>query len=240
MEKKPRKVKVYGLDSTKAIRARLIEILQERVRYHKDKFIAPILYDEMRSMEVKKNGKVEHSDNSHDDQVFSYLMALWVWYDGKNLAENWGIQKNTLKTDSDNEIDELTLEDNIEAVEKIDPQVLADYEEGSTMAEINKFLEENSKFTTSSTLSDQIRQNDYAYINQQIIQDPTFRKAYSEHYGLSERMLLDGNPGIYTQIPSEVFDMDDDFDYDDDDMSGHYNSHGRPLAGNLSPWWTKV
>ena len=45
---------------------------------HKDKFIAPILHHEMESMEVKKNGKVEHSQNSHDDQVFSYLMALVV------------------------------------------------------------------------------------------------------------------------------------------------------------------
>jgi hypothetical protein len=240
MVKQKQKMRVYCLYSTPAIRNRLIEILFERMMYHKDKFIAPILHQEMQSMVTKKNGKVEHSDNSHDDQVFSYLMALWVWYDGKNLAENWGIQKNTLKTDSDNEIDELTLEDNIESVEKIDPQVLTDYEEGSTMSEINKFLEENSKFTTSSILSDQIRLNDQAYINQQIIQDPTFRKAYSEHFGLSERMLMDGNPGIYTQIPAEVFDMsDDDFNYDDDDM-GHYNSHGRPLAGNLSPWWTKV
>ncbi len=115
MEKKPRKVKVYGLDSTKAIRARLIEILQERVRYHKDKFIAPILYDEMRSMEVKKNGKVEHSDRTHDDQVFSYLMALYVWYDGKNLAENWQIRKNTLKTDDARELEENAFEDEIES-----------------------------------------------------------------------------------------------------------------------------
>jgi hypothetical protein len=68
--KHKRLLKVYGLDSTKAVRARLIEILMERVRYHKDKFIAPILHTEMQSMEVKKTGKVEHSDNSHDDNVF--------------------------------------------------------------------------------------------------------------------------------------------------------------------------
>ena len=86
---------MYGTDSTKDVRARLIEILYDRVAYHKDKFIAPILLKEMEAMEVKKNGKVEHSDNSHDDQVFSYLMALYVWYEGKNLAENFHIIKNT-------------------------------------------------------------------------------------------------------------------------------------------------
>ena len=101
VEKRPRKVKVYGLDSTKNVRARLIEILMERVSYHKDKFVAGILLDEMKAMQVKKNGKVEHSDRSHDDQVFSYLMALYVWYDGHNLIENFGIRKSTIKTDTD-------------------------------------------------------------------------------------------------------------------------------------------
>ena len=109
--KKTQKVRVYGLDSTREVRARLIEILYDRVAYHKDKFVAPILHHEMQSMEVKKTGKVEHSQNSHDDQVFSYLMALYVWYDGKNLAENFHIMKNTLKTDQDQDIDELDMPD---------------------------------------------------------------------------------------------------------------------------------
>lgn len=41
------KIKVYGLDSTKGVRARLIELLYDRVNYHKDKFIAPIILQEM-------------------------------------------------------------------------------------------------------------------------------------------------------------------------------------------------
>ena len=102
--KRQAKVKVYGTDSNKEVRARLIEILYERVRYHKDKFVAPILLKEMQAMEVKKNGKVEHSANSHDDQVFCYLHALYVWYDGQNLAERYHIIKNVLKTDEDEEV----------------------------------------------------------------------------------------------------------------------------------------
>lgn len=69
MNKNHRRVRVYGLDSTKNVRARLIEILMERVMYHKDKFIAPILHEEMKAMQVKKNGKVEHSDQSHDEAL---------------------------------------------------------------------------------------------------------------------------------------------------------------------------
>ena len=97
-------VKCYGLNSNREVRARLIELLYDRVNYHKDKFIAPILHQEMTGMVVKRTGKVEHSDQTHDDQVFSYLMALYVWYDGKNVMENWNLVKNTLRTDEDEEI----------------------------------------------------------------------------------------------------------------------------------------
>ena len=87
--------------SNNDVRDNLIEILKERVRYHKDKFISPSIYEEMRGLEVKKNGKVEHSDLTHDDQIFSYLMALYVWYEGKNLREVFGIEKSGIKTEED-------------------------------------------------------------------------------------------------------------------------------------------
>ena len=54
---------------------------------------------ELKGLEVKKNGKIDHSVNTHDDQIFSMLMALSVWYYGKNLTETWGIKKASIKTD---------------------------------------------------------------------------------------------------------------------------------------------
>ena len=75
IHKRTQKTKVYGSDSTKAERESLMEILRERVEYHKDKIISPIIYEELCGLEVKKNGKIEHSSNTHDDQVFSWL---WV------------------------------------------------------------------------------------------------------------------------------------------------------------------
>ena len=71
--------KVYGLQSTNEVRNELIELLKERMNLHKDKFISPTIYNELRGLEVKKNGKVEHSALGHDDQIFSYLMAIYVW-----------------------------------------------------------------------------------------------------------------------------------------------------------------
>lgn len=101
IHKKKRITKVYGLTTDKKIRDNLIEILKDRVRLHKDKIASKQIFEEIKGMEVKKNGKIEHSDNSHDDQVFSWLMALYVWYYGVNIRENFNIEKTSIKTDLD-------------------------------------------------------------------------------------------------------------------------------------------
>ena len=103
--KKTQRTKVYGTTNTGRTRELLMDILRQRMDLHKDKFISPILHGEMETLEMKKNGRVEHSDNAHDDQIFSYLMALYVWYETapETLAANWGLRKGTIKTDQDAE-----------------------------------------------------------------------------------------------------------------------------------------
>lgn len=114
--KKTQKTKIYGLDSTKSVRELLIGILRERMENHKDKFVSEEIYKELLGMEVKRSGKVEHSSNTHDDLVFAYLMALYVWYEGKNLKERFNLDKCTIKTDEDVDeaidgLDEILKED---------------------------------------------------------------------------------------------------------------------------------
>lgn len=101
MHKFTKKMKIYGSDSTKDERENLMEILRDRVDYHKDKIISQRIYEELCGLEVKKNGKIEHSSNTHDDQVFSWLWALHIYYNGGDLMNNWGITKHVLKTDAD-------------------------------------------------------------------------------------------------------------------------------------------
>lgn len=132
ISKKTQRTKVYGTDSTKAVRETLIQILRERMDYHKDKFVSRVIYDELRGMECKRNGKIEHSNNTHDDSIFALLMALYVWYEGKDIMERYGIQKTTIKTDAALEeavfsleekytgiIDEITIEDNDEVTRQL-------------------------------------------------------------------------------------------------------------------------
>lgn len=125
--KKSRRTKVYGLQSTHEVRNLLIELLKERVSLHKDKFISPTIHKELTGLEVKKSGKVEHSDLTHDDQIFSYLMAMYVWYEGRNLKELFGIEKTQIKTE-DSVDDVIELESG--------PKSMSDM--SKTLANINK------------------------------------------------------------------------------------------------------
>lgn len=231
--KDKRRVKVFGLDSTGAIRNRLIEILYERVAYHKDKFVAPILHHEMQSMEVKKNGKVEHSDNSHDDQVFSYLMALYVWYDGKNLAENFHIIKNTIKTDQDEDFEELEIEDSIEKVEKVDFESTL-YEPDSEILKDLEWIEANTKYITSADLRTEqyiqkIQQRDLV-----LSTNKEAREAYCNETGTDSKMYNTNGGIAYVTLPDTLFLDNNDF------LDEDTEKRNSVLAGNLAEWWDKI
>ena len=99
-------VKCYGFDNTPSSREQLHEILRMRMRNHKDKFISKFLLNEFKTLIVTKSGRIDHSPNGHDDRVFSYMLAMYVWTEGKHLKERWGIEKHTIKTDRD-EYDEI-------------------------------------------------------------------------------------------------------------------------------------
>lgn len=241
MSKKSQRVRVYGLDSTRDVRARLIEILQERVRYHKDKFVAPIILDEMKHMVVKKSGKVEHSDNSHDDQVFSYLMALYVWYDGKNLAENFHIIKNTIKTDADEELLDNDIDDNIEAVESVDNiDGLGYSDKTEEIMEALEFIEANSKFITSEDL---YKDQYYEIIKGRNLifdKDKQLREKLAKETGLDESTFKDQQSFGQTtvQLPVDLF-LNEESDMDFDDYGNPIENYS-VLQGNLSSFWDQV
>ena len=199
-------VKVYGLNTNKEIRARLIEILYNRVNLHKDKFIAPILYEEMLGMQVKRNGKVEHSDNTHDDQVFSYLMAMYVWYDGKNVMENWNLMKNTIKTDEDEEIIDGDIERDSD-IKTVDVGVAEIIEDDDVQSQLQYINDSNKRAVLYEDFEKQIREREDEQLRYMMGTDPTFRKAVNNAYHTP-----DNEAGIRTMIllPNEVFIDDED------------------------------
>ena len=201
-------VREYGTNSTKEVRARLIEILFERVDHHKDKFIAPILHSELETMETKKNGKVEHADGSHDDQIFSYLMALRVWYDGINLVENFGLRKNTLKTDDDEEIECVDLEGAEYEPIEVDNEIVDDVEEDELgIKEAVQYLEIASKFINYCDFIKMQQEQDANMLQIMLNGNKEIREAYEKQFHMehTENTLNGMN---YVQLPDYMFDID--------------------------------
>lgn len=179
------RTKVYGLNSTRDVRRLLIDILVDRVENHKDKIISPIIYNELLGMEIKRNGKVEHSDSTHDDQIFSMLMALYVWYEGINLAERYGIRKTTIKTDD--EVDEAIDYYNDDTVE-----IVGSF---NTKTEIDKQIESdlNAAIKAGGTLMDDFlekRRKQEAEIYNELIHTPLGERAYKKMYGIPKEKPL--------------------------------------------------
>ena len=183
-------------------------------------------------MEVKKNGKVEHSQNSHDDQVFSYLMALYVWYDGKNLAERFHIVKNTIKTDTDVDIEALEIEDSLEATEKVDLESSV-YDPDAEILQDLEWVESNVRMITSVDL----RNEYYTKTNQSreilLSTNKDARIAYAKETGVDPQMYANGQYTTFVTLPDTLF-MDNDLDMEEDN-----NVHS-VLAGNMKDWWDRV
>lgn len=197
------RTKVFGINSTKAVRSELIDILLDRVENHKDKFMSPIIYNELLGMEIKRNGKIEHSDSTHDDQVFSYLMALAVWYNGTNLAERYGIKKTSIKTDED--VDEkLNFDDDtVEIVSSFNEETEQD-------EEINMTLEAAIK-AGGKSMADFIKEReeyDKKQFQSLVMNNPVAEKAYREMYGIPKGQPIFqyvGADGSNVSIPDDVF-----------------------------------
>lgn len=132
VQRRNRKCKVYGSTSSKTKRNQLIELLHQRTEHHRDKFATKDLYDELCTMVVKPNGKVEHADDAHDDLIFSYLWALYVFYFGQDLAARFHIMKTEIFTDDHYDETSYSLEEEYEEGEMLDEHVFRDPSDKTT------------------------------------------------------------------------------------------------------------
>ena len=242
--KRTAKVKVYGTDSNKQVRARLIEILYDRVRYHKDKFIIPILHQEMCGLQIKKDGRVNHSDNTHDDNVFSYLMALHVWYEGHDLLERYGIRKNTIKTDEDVEMIEGDIESAIEKKVQVDLHEL-EYDEDNDPNDLHsayRFLEETKNFKTSSQFHEETYLHDMQVRDNLLTFNTAARESFCQQNNIDPSTFTTNTLGIdasMTTLPDSLFGETDD-DMFNDEYSSNPNHNKSNLVGNLSQYWNQL
>lgn len=206
MHRRKVNTKVYGLDSSKNVRDDLMEILRQRVESHKDKFISPTVYNELRTLEVKKSGKIEHTSNGHDDQLFSYLMALYVWYNGKDLMNNWGISKSTLKTDENLDEDIVTLEDKYQGVyvgDNIDEHYHQTNGEENIIGTQMDFINQAKAYTQREWYTKQYLEDEQAYIN--LISTPVGMKAHREKFNLTDEEVQVLQSKYQQGLPIDVY-----------------------------------
>ena len=221
IHKKTQKTKVYGSDSTKAERENLIEILRDRVEYHKDKIISPTIYEELCGLEVKKNGKVEHSSNTHDDQVFSWLWALYIYYNGSNLMNDWGITKQVLRTDADLEEAVVDIhEDNTQITQNID---IEDNEE--IQEQINAINNAPGKTLYEQWLKEETAKDEECM--NRLLANKVVQKSLAERYHL---VVPQSQQTSVQTIPTEVFL---NFNSDESEMMNRDTVN----VGNLSKFW---
>ena len=193
------KTKVFGSDSTHEEREKLMDILRNRVDFHKDKIVSKTIYDELCGLEVKKNGRIEHSSNTHDDQIFSWLWALYIIYEGGELMRTWGIERHEIKTDA--ELDE--------AVYDFDkPGTTIDLDFGVTSLDTQEMIDQQmqqlnqapGKMLYQEWVKKEVENDKKAL--EKLLRDPEARKAYAQQMHLSPSEL---EPTGLTTIPDEVF-----------------------------------
>jgi len=235
--RKKKMVKAYGLDSGKRVRNEvLIEILKERVALHKDKFISPTIHKEMTGLIIKKNGNMDHSELTHDDQIFSYLLALYVWYEGKHLRDYWGIEKGSIKTDED--IDDVvdletsnkkTMSDISKAMKNVN--VNTDNKEIMKMEyDLNQLNKAKGMLFSEFAAFVKKREDEHL---REMLTNKVYREAYARNYGVHPD-TVDINVGLeeetindtLVKIPDSVFLDFDKEEKDRDPLKSVYDDNG--------------
>lgn len=191
--KRKQVTKVYGVDNSKEVRERLMDLLTDRVRDHYDKFVSPQLLEELKNLEIKKTGRIDHSANSHDDGIFSYLYSIYPLYYGKNVRENWHIDIPTLRTASD-EAQEIFQD--YTATESV--AIVRDIENLDNDEMITEQLSKLDKTKLyNQFLAEQKAENDRAMA--EILRTKIGREAYSRQFNM--------NPDQLDNMDQDGYDM---------------------------------
>lgn len=76
----------YGVYTQGKSREDMMSILSRRINENKDDFITKNVITDISGLIRTSSGKIEARPGGHDDSIMSYLMAMYVYYHGNNLA----------------------------------------------------------------------------------------------------------------------------------------------------------
>ena len=76
----------YGVYTSGSSRETMFNILSRHVSERKEDFITKNIIEDLTGLIRTSSGKIEAKPGGHDDSIMSYLIALYVYYHGNNLA----------------------------------------------------------------------------------------------------------------------------------------------------------
>lgn len=85
--------KKYGTYLTSKVRNAMLELLFRHIAECKEILNTEYLVDDICKLVRKSTGRIEAVQGEHDDSLFSYLHAIYIYYTGDNL-EHFGIVKS--------------------------------------------------------------------------------------------------------------------------------------------------
>lgn len=102
--------KYYGVYTNNQSREDMFAILFRRMAEFKDDFVTKNITDDIAHLVRFKSGKIAAAEGAHDDSIMSYLIGMYVWYHGNNLAA-FGIIKGSREIENQNQGLKRTVED---------------------------------------------------------------------------------------------------------------------------------
>ena len=85
--KKKTKTKIYGVNTDKNSRDKMInEILRNIVNNEPEVVVSKYIYENIKNLERKKTGKIEHREGEKDDVLFAYLVVRYMVAFGSNSS----------------------------------------------------------------------------------------------------------------------------------------------------------
>lgn len=107
-KKETKEVRVYGIDTTVKSREFMVkEILNMIVDERPELIISENIFNEIKTLERKKNGKIEHKDGTHDDCLMSYLIGMYMILYGNNSGKFIKVTHRNLFNEEDGQIDNV-------------------------------------------------------------------------------------------------------------------------------------
>ena len=92
--------KSFGVFTNAKSREVMMAILMRLVAEKKEAFAVPYVIDDMNNLIRKASGKIEARSGEHDDNIMSFLIAMYVLYHGKKLYK-WGFIRGGTPMDDD-------------------------------------------------------------------------------------------------------------------------------------------